>query len=913
MTAQRDTLETLQAENATLRAQLASAKAALHTSRDNGDPSESFARRVLNNLFAFVGVLLPDGTLIEANQAPLNAAGIAFEDVAGRKFWDCYWWSYSAEVQARLRDAVERANRGEVVRYDVPVRMAGDTRMWIDFQLSPLRDDAGNITHLIPSGIDLSARRQAEEKLLAAKQHLDALINQNIAAIAEMDLNGNYTMVNDRYCALTGYTRAELLAGMSMQMITHADDMPRSAEVFRRLAEEGVPFAVEKRYIRKDGSVVWVRKNASAVYDAAGKRQSIVAMMEDITERRQAEEKIRQQTQIINLSYEPSIVWSLDDGILEWNAGAEHLYGYTRDEALGSTTHTLLRTQHANGFAPFIEQLKREGHWSGELRHTTKAGQTLIVESRHQWIEVDGQPFVLEINRDITARKAAEAALQESELRFSRLAEANIIGIITADVEKIITSNDAFLRMVGYTREDLEMGRVKWPEMTPAEFVELDQRGMAQLLERGWCEPFEKEYFRKDGSRVSILLGAALLTHEPLTWICYVIDLTERKHTAERLQLTNFRFRMAEEAANSFSYEWDIDADVVERSAGLQKVLGYAPEELSGRWDSWANLMHPNDRTIFTKEHATHYLNALPNDNSSGEYRVRHKDGSYRWMHESSMLLRDAHGRVRRMIGQAVDITERKRAEEALRESEARYRELSTTLETRVAERTAELAQSREQLRALSAYVLRAREDERARIAREVHDELGGALTVLKMSLARLMRNFAGDAAFEKGAHDMRAQIDELVQNVRRIATDLRPSILDDFGLVAAMEWQAQEWGQRTGIECQMDASLMPADLEIDDGRRTALFRVFQEALTNVARHAHATHVLVTLSLADGRLVLSVQDDGRGMDVAGRPNGTSLGLAGMRERIREVGGDFAVASMPGRGTTVRVQVPLQSN
>jgi PAS domain S-box-containing protein len=144
---------------------LAASEAALHE-------SEEHLRRVLNNLFAFVGVLAPDGTLLEANRAPLEAAGISACEVIGKKFWDCHWWSFSPPSQARLRQSVERAARGETLRYDVQVRMAHESPIWIDFQLAPMRDEAGRITHLIPSGMDISERKRSEAALRASEEKL---------------------------------------------------------------------------------------------------------------------------------------------------------------------------------------------------------------------------------------------------------------------------------------------------------------------------------------------------------------------------------------------------------------------------------------------------------------------------------------------------------------------------------------------------------------------------------------------------------------------------------------------------------------------------------------------------------------------------------------------------------------------
>lgn len=146
--------------------------------KDAISESQEFARRVLDNLFSFVGVMTADGTLIEVNRPPLEAADISPSEVLGKKYWDCYWWCYSPEVQARLRAACARAAEGEIIRYDVPVRMADESLMWIDFQLGPLRDTKGQITHLIPSGTDITARRAAVEKLHESEERFRAAVQR---------------------------------------------------------------------------------------------------------------------------------------------------------------------------------------------------------------------------------------------------------------------------------------------------------------------------------------------------------------------------------------------------------------------------------------------------------------------------------------------------------------------------------------------------------------------------------------------------------------------------------------------------------------------------------------------------------------------------------------------------------------
>jgi signal transduction histidine kinase len=213
-------------------------------------------------------------------------------------------------------------------------------------------------------------------------------------------------------------------------------------------------------------------------------------------------------------------------------------------------------------------------------------------------------------------------------------------------------------------------------------------------------------------------------------------------------------------------------------------------------------------------------------------------------------------------------------------------------------------------LRALTTRLETVREEERTRIAREVHDELGGALTGLKMDLTRLRRQAEAnnlDAVLTQ-AQAMLALLDSTVKTVRRIATDLRPGVLDDFGLVAAIEWQLQDFQTRAGIECQFRATT--DDVPLPPEAATAMFRIFQETLTNVARHANATRVEVDLEQHPDRVLLRVSDNGQGIaqpDVFGTK---SLGLLGMRERVHLLAGELDIHGQPGEGTVVVVQVPL---
>jgi signal transduction histidine kinase len=237
------------------------------------------------------------------------------------------------------------------------------------------------------------------------------------------------------------------------------------------------------------------------------------------------------------------------------------------------------------------------------------------------------------------------------------------------------------------------------------------------------------------------------------------------------------------------------------------------------------------------------------------------------------------------------DVTERKRAEEAIKAS-------------------------RHQLRALAGRLQSVREEQRKEIAREIHDELGGALTGLKIDLSRLSRS--APKSWHKTKRDsllskileMTKLIDETIGKVRRLVTELRPSILDDFGLPAALEWQLQEFQKRTGIQSDFVSTV--EYINMDEELSTAVFRIFQESLTNVARHANATKVTATLYKEADSLVLKVEDNGKGISEADIHNTKSVGLIGMRERALFLGGRVNFSGEPSKGTTVSVQFPFGS-
>jgi PAS domain S-box-containing protein len=364
-------------------------------------------------------------------------------------------------------------------------------------------------------------------------------------------------------------------------------------------------------------------------------------------------------------------------------------------------------------------------------------------------------------------------------------------------------------------------------------------------------------------------------------------DVSERKRAEQALQESEERFRLLVEGVQDYAIVLlDPAGRVASWNPGAERLLGYRAREIIGQHCS--RFFTPHDIRRGKPEGA---LKLAMTDGRVEEegWRVR-KDDSRFQANVITTALRDEQGHVVGFAKITRDVTERKQAEKQLRDSG-------------------------EQLRALAAYLQSIREEERTRIAREVHDELGQALTGLKMDLAWLEKKFseASDpAAVRRLREKMKAMpelVDSIISTVRKIATELRPGVLDDLGLEAAIEWQIQDFQSRTGIKCAFASNLK--DIPLDRERATAVFRIFQETLTNIVRHAQATRVNIRLERRGSELVLEVQDDGRGMSGRDRSGGKSLGLLGMRERAMMLDGVVRIVGRRGKGTTVGLHLPLR--
>ena len=518
---------------------------------------------------------------------------------------------------------------------------------------------------------------------------------------------------------------------------------------------------------------------------------------------------------------------------------------------------------------------------------------------------------------DVTDRRRVEEALRVSEERLQRAIAIETVGVSFFRTDGRVTdANDAFLRMSGYSRDELEQGEVRWDRMTPVEYLPDTRAALDQLDKLGRTVPYEKEYVRKDGSLWWALLAATRLGDTE--GVEFVVDITARKRAEEQLQRSESHLRLILESATDYAIvTLDARGEIDSWSAGAAQMFGYSEAEAIGQ--PAVILFTPEDRADHVPE-AEMRDSAAQGHASDERWQIR-KDGSRFFASGVIVPLRDQGGTVNGFVKIARDLTERKRWEDALRTAHAE-------LESRVIRRTAELAAANaeldaklqerrlaeEQIRGLLRRVITVQEDERRRIARDLHDHVGQQLAGLGLTIDAIAQLGSSDSKLAAAVEKARKALSTLDRDVDFFTWEMRPAALDDLGLVVSLGNFVRQWSKNFDIPADyqhrgLDTLRLSYEIE------TNLYRIAQEALNNTFKHARARRAGVVLEQRGDHVVLVVEDDGTGFDPTARPNAaqdTGIGLIGMQERAAVIGGTLEIETAPGKGTTVFVIVPIQS-
>ena len=575
-------------------------------------------------------------------------------------------------------------------------------------------------------------------------------------------------------------------------------------------------------------------------------------------------------------------IWErdLENDALRWDKNLESIFGYKRSDVPSHLGWWRERV-HPDDIGR-VEQVAAEAirgdapGWSNEYRFRRKDESWAWVASRS----------VIERDTQGRARRAIGAMidiskLKEAESHLRQVLDTLPVGVAVLDrAGDIVLHNQASGQIWGGT---LVRGQERWVKSKgfwhgTGKAIDPEEWASHRALDEGQTirdELIDIITFAGEHKTIENYAAPVRDVSGAITGAVIVNDdVTERVRAEEALRKTERLLREAETLGQTGSWEQDLISGHVFNTEPNRRLFFGDDASKGARLEDYVDVVHPDDRDWLMGRRQE-----LLAGTGSGdiEYRIIWPDGSVHWIFGRATVVRDETDRPLRVYGTNADITERKRAEE-------------------------ELARRTLQLEALSRRLIEAQEAERRAVARELHDDFGQVLTALRLNLQRTGRDDVESIALVDGA----------ITRMRELAQDLRPPLLDELGLEASLRWYVEREAKRAGLVSRL--ALTPLAQRPPAAIETTCFRVAQEALTNVIRHAQAHVVDVELSVADGTLHCVVRDDGRGFDVSAArkraAHGGSQGLISMQERVTLAGGDLEIDSAAGRGTTVRARLPL---
>jgi PAS domain S-box-containing protein len=726
-------------------------------------------------------------------------------------------------------------------------------------------------------------RLQAAEEILRENEYRynqlvrkipDGIYTFQFATDGAMD----FKYVSPRLCEILNLDAEAVMKNSRLAFApVHPDDLDSLVRENDRVRVTLQPFRWEGRFLIH-GDTRWIRisSDPTPLPDGGSLWHGVVS---DITQSKQAEGALRVSHQILRDVLDTSLdgYWRADVSgrLLDVNPAYSHKSGYTREELLSMHISDLEALENAADTAEHIQRILADGSDRFETRHRRKDGSLWDVEISVTFSHLSDGCFVVFV-RDITEfNKAKYSLLLQSEITANA---AEGIALIRASDSRIHYTNHRFELLFGYGPGeliDLPISLINAPtEISPAEIAsEINRR-----LEKNGVWSGEIQSLKKDGTRIWTYANISTFLHPELgkLWITHQSDLTDRKRADAELRIAATVFESQEAMVVT-----DAHSVILRINQAFTETTGYVAEDVIGQ----------NPRILKSDRHDADFYREMwesihRTGRWQGEVWDRRKNGEVYPKLLTISTVRNDKGNVTHYIGVHSDITERRQTRRLLADYTERLHELSSHLQT-------------------------VREEERTHVARELHDELGQLLTALKMDISLLRTETPSSENSLARLESMNSLADEALGTIHRIASDLRPVMLDDLGLKSAVEWLVEGFRKRNcSIVCNLVFDL--GDHMIDGEPATAAYRIVQECLTNIVRHAKASKVHIVIAVRKQRqLIISVQDNGCGLQDP-RPRSGGFGLLGMRERANALGGFLTIESMSGEGVSVDVTIPLSN-
>ncbi|MEP6675426.1 MAG: PAS domain S-box protein [Ferruginibacter sp.] len=740
---------------------------------------------------------------------------------------------------------------------------------------------------------DITIKKRAELALKNSEEIRRLIMNSALDAIICADESGSITVWNPQAEKMFGWQEKDILGKQLSETI-----IPPSYREMHRKGIERYILTGESKVLNKVFEITALHQSGNEFPIELAivplKQNGIeffCAFIRDITFRKKAEIQLKESEEkyrtLVEQAFDGIMIYSLEGTILDFNHSAYTSMGYTRKEFEKLLVKDLFFKEELIKRPLSFSRLK-EGRTTLDYRRLRKKDGSFVEMEIGTKMLPDGN--FMAIARDITERKKAEEEIRLSNERYKTVAKATSDAIWDYDfaTNKTFVAGSGYKDLFGYDIVNQYSEDGFWESRLHPDDKEKILSELAEVVANPEKNQSDSEYrfLKADGTYAYVNDRFFIIRDngKPIRMLGAKQDITARKKSEEAIKKSNERFEMVASATNDVIWDWDLNSGSMWWNANFYSHFGYEKNTTAADISGWHNAVHAEDR-----ERVIDGINVCIETRQfywTDEYRFIKADGTAAFVLDRGYLLYNEEGKPYRMVGAMLDITERKRAEEKIQHS---Y----------------------EEIRQLASHLQEVREEERASMAREVHDELGQQLTGLKMDISWLNKKLtavAVDASITDKIKDTMLLLDDAVKTVRKIATELRPSILDDLGLVAALEWQCDEFRKKSGITVGFTSD--PFDKTIPENFGIALFRILQESLTNIARHSKAKNITVQLQLYGQQLHLDITDDGVGFVTSNIAGKKTLGLLGMKERTMMIGGSYRIDSKPGKGTSVHVIVPL---
>jgi len=637
----------------------------------SGQGSERLnAQLLVDSIPALIHTARPDGYLDYFNKPWLEYLGVTLDKVSG--------WNWTAVVHPEDVEGIVAEWRaclatGEVFEYETRVRSANGEYRWMFHRKVPLRDTNGNIVKWFGSSLDIEDRKRAEEELRRSEFYLSE--GQRLAHMGSwvLDPAGCFPYWSHELFHIYGFDPAKEGPSFEEYLASiHPQDREFMRSLINRMIAEASGCDVTKRIVRPSGEVRYVRCVGVPIVEN-GTLKRIIGTAIDVTEHELLTQELRRReaylTEAQTLSHTGSFGWKPDTGDVVWSDETYRIFEY--DRSVKPTIDSVMQRVHPQDRADFQRVIDGASRGTTDFEHTYRL---LLPDERvkhvhaiaHALQDASGNREFVGAVTDITERKT-------NEERVRRLVEAGILGIYFATVEGgIVEANQAFLQLLQYDRQDLASGRLRWADITPAEWRERDERSMAEFLATGVFQPYEKEYFRKDGSRVPVLVGGARM-QSPNEGVVFVLDLSEQKRAEEKIRRSESYLAEAQRLSQTGSWAWSPDQDIRYWSEECYRVLSFDPQDGLPRFEELFQRIHADDQPAFRE-----LIERAIREKAEWEadYRIVHPGGAIRDIHVVGHPVLSTSGHLVEFVGTVIDVTERKRAEEERRRSEMELQQM---------------------------------------------------------------------------------------------------------------------------------------------------------------------------------------------------------------------------------------------